>query len=184
MLPSTVDRIPPTIASCPTSGVAVTVELGETSGPAFWQAITATDLSNVVDLVSQTNAPGDSFMLGTTTVMYIFADASGNRATCSFTVTVTPDIRVCHGFGIFSGYTSTHDIWLSGVIREIVELGSQGTIVLFPPPTATDFSGVATVTPSHRPGAFFQVGTTSVTYRFEDATGNFDECTFVSSGDW
>lgn len=66
-----------------------------------------------------------------------------------------------------------------GVIREVVELGSQGTIVLFPPPTATDFSGVATVTPSHRPGVFFEVGMTSVTYRFEDATGNFDECTFV-----
>ncbi|XP_071824175.1 uncharacterized protein [Apostichopus japonicus] len=164
----TVDRIPPTIANCPTSGVAITVELGETSGPAFWQAITATDLSNVADLVSQTNAPGDSFMLGMTTVMYIFADASGNPATCSFTVTVTPVDTLPP---VISG--------CPGVIREVVELGSQGTIVLFPPPTATDFSGVATVTPSHRPGVFFEVGMTSVTYRFEDATGNFDECTFV-----
>ena len=54
-----------------------------------------------------------------------------------------------------------------------------GAIVSWVEPTATDNSGVATLlSRSRAPGQFFVVGSTPVTYRFVDGSGNIAECTF------
>ena len=53
-----------------------------------WTEPTAVDDSGSVVSTSTSN-PGDSFSVGTTTVIYTFGDAAGNSAICAFTVTVS-----------------------------------------------------------------------------------------------
>ena len=55
---------------------------------------TATDNSGVVNLASRTRTPGSFFLVGDTTVTYIFVDGSGNTAQCDFTITVIEGKRV------------------------------------------------------------------------------------------
>ena len=57
--------------------------------------------------------------------------------------------------------------------------GSNFATAIWTEPTATDNSGVApTRSRSHAPGSSFPVGTTVVTYRFTDGSGNSDTCQF------
>ncbi len=62
-------------------------------------------------------------------------------------------------------------------ISQNTPLGSGGRIMTWTSPTATDNSGVVTLASrSHRSGQFFATGTTTVTYRFVDASGNEAIC--------
>ena len=57
--------------------------------------------------------------------------------------------------------------------------GSNSATATWTEPTATDDSGVVPRrSRSHVPGSTFPVGTTVVTYRFTDASGNSDTCQF------
>ena len=73
---------------------------------------------------------------------------------------------------------------ISGCPDDIVVNADAGlctAVVSWTPPTATDScceAGDITVTPSHNPGDVFGLGTTTVTYTFEDACGNWDTCQF------
>mgnify|MGYP001375947399 CR=1 FL=1 len=62
----------------------------------------------------------------------------------------------------------------------MVPFGSPGTNVSWTPPTATDNCDLtSTLIPSHAPGSFFSVGTTTVTYIAQDDAGNSSlPCTF------
>ncbi|XP_071819452.1 uncharacterized protein [Apostichopus japonicus] len=161
------DNVPPTIVNCPT-GILINVELGETSSQAFWTEPSATDLSGQANLVTRTNQPGDNFPLGPTLVTYVFRDNSGNSDQCQFTVTVgtsdntPPTIANC----------PTN-------IERTVELGSSGLPVSWLEPTATDLSGVVTLSVrSNAPGSTFNLGTTIVNYIFIDSSSNEAMCTF------
>ena len=82
-----VDTTPPSVTCI--DDIVQTVELGTTSVVVFFTEPSATDISGTALLQSRTNAPGDSFPVGTTTVSYVFVDNSGNQADpCTFTVTV------------------------------------------------------------------------------------------------
>lgn len=61
----------------------------------FWEEPMATDLSGEVTLVSRSHAPGSFFIVGVTTVTYVFADPSGNEYECSFNITVVTG-EECH----------------------------------------------------------------------------------------
>lgn len=54
----------------------------------FFAEPTSTDNSGVVSLQQRSHAPGSFFMIGATVVTYIFVDAAGNTAECTFTITV------------------------------------------------------------------------------------------------
>ena len=85
MLP---DVTAPVFLFCP-DDILLVVSLGTPSATASWTAPVVQDNSGTVSLVSQTASPGDSFQAATTsTVVYVYADDSGNTATCSFDVTV------------------------------------------------------------------------------------------------
>ena len=57
--------------------------------------------------------------------------------------------------------------------------GSTSATATWTEPTAIDDSGVPPIrSRSHAPGQSFPVGTTVVTYRFTDASGNSDTCQF------
>src|SRR5204862_1647297 len=77
------DTLPPAI-SCSTNRV---VSASGTCSSNVTSVVTATDNCPGVSVVS-VPASGSSFALGTTTVTSTATDASGNSATCSFTVTV------------------------------------------------------------------------------------------------
>ena len=64
-------------------------------------------------------------------------------------------------------------------IAQTVSTGVAGTTVTWTEPTATDNSGIVTLTSrTHAPGTFFVVGTTAVTYEYTDGSGNSATCTF------
>ena len=68
---------------------------------------------------------------------------------------------------------------VSNDVTQTIDLGTFGASVTFPEPTAQDNSGVANLrTRSHRPGQFFQVGTTEVCYTFADPSQNSVDCCF------
>ncbi|OWY19329.1 hypothetical protein C7N43_29210, partial [Sphingobacteriales bacterium UPWRP_1] len=80
------DGIAPVINGCPSNQIICTPT-------ATWTAPTATDNCSTPTLTSTAN-PGSLFGIGVTTVVYTATDASGNTATCSFTVSYTPLVVV------------------------------------------------------------------------------------------
>ncbi|XP_022082302.1 mucin-2-like isoform X2 [Acanthaster planci] len=160
-----VDIDPPAIINCP-SDISLTTEVPEGT-QAVWTAPTATDASAFT--TTSTHVPGQLFPQGPTTVTYVFRDALGNEATCSFTVTVTlideqpPQIQ-----------TTTDDITVT------VPFGTTGTSVNWNEPTATDNLGTVFTSRSNDPGSFFLTGTsTLVTYTFADTFGNTVSTSFT-----
>ena len=80
------DTTPPTIVNCP-ADIYTTVELGTPHTSVWWSEPMATDHSGMVTSQS-THEPGQSFHIGSTTVVYHFEDQSSNQAGCNFTVYV------------------------------------------------------------------------------------------------
>lgn len=73
----------------PLQDVTRVIEINTAPVAVFWQEPTATDNSlQPVMLVSRSSAPGDEFNVGTTPVIYIFADDAGNQVTCTFNVII------------------------------------------------------------------------------------------------
>ncbi|KAJ8041493.1 Hyalin [Holothuria leucospilota] len=63
-----------------------------------------------------------------------------------------------------------------------VEFGTPGANLFWTEPTCRDSSGTAAIaSQTHRPGDFFNVGQTSVSYTCVDATGNTETCSFFVS---
>ena len=107
---------------------------------------------------------GSAFPKGTTTVNCTATDASGNQATCSFTITVN-DIEA-------PVITCPTDIMLPCGTEQLVSATFAST--------ATDNCDPApVVTYSIAPGAGFPVGETTVTATATDDSGNFSQCTFT-----
>ncbi len=111
-------------------------------------------------------ASGALFPIGTTTNTFLVTDATGNTATCSFTVTVTDD--------------EDPSIVCLTPINQNVDFGICGAIVTYTTPVGTDNStgAVTTQTAGLASGALFPVGTTTNTFLVTDATGNTATCSF------
>ncbi|XP_030829233.1 mucin-3A isoform X32 [Strongylocentrotus purpuratus] len=157
---SAVDTTPPTV-NC-INNVAQTVQLGTGSTQVFFTEPTAFDISGQTSLVTRTSAPGDSFPVGTTSVTYIFTDASGNNAQpCTFNVVIN------------AVDTTPPTVNCANNIAQTIELGSTSAVVNYAEPSATDISGTAfLVSRSSSPGDSFPIGSTTVTYIFSDQSGN------------
>ena len=105
LLAAVADTTPPVINDCPTT-LSFVVPFGTPSRTVIWEEPTATDDSGAMPtLIARSHQPGDSFPVGTTQVVYTFTDASGNRAMCSFSITVGEflqcNCRLC--FFVFVG---------------------------------------------------------------------------------
>ncbi|XP_072051695.1 uncharacterized protein [Amphiura filiformis] len=157
-----VDITPPTVSG--SGDRTVTTPLNTGGRTVTWTEPTATDNSGRVSLVSRSHVPGSRFNTGTTTVTYVFEDPSGNRVTYEFDVNV---VEVDDTPPVINAPSIGTGISVSAMCN------TGGTEVTWTEPTATDNSGTATlVSRSHTPGQFFPRGTTTVTYRFADPTGN------------
>ncbi len=107
------------------------------------------------------------FCVGTTLVTYTLTDASGNTATCGFSVTVN-DVEkptlVC---------PPTIFVNLSG--------GECGAFVNYAPAFAGDNCAVTDTTMTPPSGSWFEIGDHLVTIIVTDAAGNTRSCTFTVS---
>ena len=159
------DVMLPTIA-CP--GV-VTVNNDPGNCGAFYTFATPAGADNCpAPVVTKVSGFTGSFYAvgGTFPYVYKVTDASGNMATCGFTIEVIdtegPSFLPCP-----TDFTITNDP------------ARCGAIATWNVPNASDncSSGV-TVIASHVPGSFFQEGCTEVSYVGTDASGNIGECKF------
>ncbi|MEW5804371.1 MAG: HYR domain-containing protein [bacterium] len=111
------------------------------------------------------NAPA-VFPPGKTAVTWTVIDASGNFSSCTQAVTVvdTTPPMVSHCPSDITAYNDP---------------GKQGAAITWIPPTFTDNWRIASVTSTHKPGDFFPIGNTIVTYTAQDDNGNNATCSFT-----
>ncbi len=153
------DSTAPTFTFCP-GNVQVNATATLCSGTANWQAPTAADnCDNNISITSSHNS-GDTFPVGTTTVVYTATDDANNAVNCSFEVEVldnqNPSIINCPA-----------NISLS------TDPGICTAIATWTPPTVNDnCTSGNTILGTHTPGDVFPVGTTTVSYSANDAAGN------------
>lgn len=81
-----VDMTPPVISNCP-EDIQQTIVNGQFVSVS-WTEPTAVDESGGEVSVSGPGAPVGFFTFGVTTLSYIFTDAAGNTATCSFDIII------------------------------------------------------------------------------------------------
>ncbi len=156
-----VDNEPP-VGVCPPD-ITVVARPGECTAPAEWEIPVPTDNCSAV-IKDASDAPGDVFIVGTTTVTYTFIDEAGNTSTCSFNVTVV-DEEV-------PTITCPLDITVG------TDPGTCEAVVNWAVPTGADNCPGATVSGTSNPGDSFPLGTTTVTYTVTDAAGNTAMCSF------
>jgi len=156
------DNQDPTITNCP-ADITVTNDAGACEALVNWAAPTTSD-NCPSETATSTAASGDTFPIGTTTVVYTVTDAAGNTATCSFDVTVndTEDPTI----------TCPADITVSA------NVGVCEAVVNWAAPTTSDNCTGETATSTAASGDTFLVGTTTVVYTVTDAAGNTATCSF------
>ena len=84
------DTTDPVITGCP-ADIAQTVPAAGQTVAVTWTDPTATDNVTPTNQIigTQTHTSGTQFGVGTTTVTYLFQDAAGNSALCTFDVVIT-----------------------------------------------------------------------------------------------
>jgi hypothetical protein len=108
---------------------------------------------------------GSVFPVGTTTNTFVATDASGNTATCSFNVTVVDNQ--------LPTITCPADIL-------VYATSAAGATVTYVAPVGTDNCPVSPVLTAGLPsGSTFPIGTTTVTHKVTDPSGNTAECSFT-----
>ena len=161
----TTDIQNPTI-TC-SSNLVFTADAGRCSRSNVVYAISASDNCGVVSTNRLAGlASGSLFPVGVTTNTYRVADAAGNTATCSFTVTVLD--------------TELPGITCPGNLVVANSLGLCGSNVVYAI-SASDNCGVVSTNrlAGLASGSLFPVGVTTNTYRVADAAGNTATCSFT-----
>ncbi len=157
------DNINPTI-TCP-APVAKTTNSGCTAtGVVLGTPVTADNCS----IASVTNNhPSTTYLLGTTIVTWTVTDGSGNTAMCTQTVTVTDNVNPT--------ITCPANITVNPT-------SLSGAVVTYTAPVGTDNCSATTVRTSPAntaSGSTFPIGTTTVSYRVTDGSGNSASCSFT-----
>ena len=160
------DNILPVI-TCPLN-VTTNVAAGTCSRVVVYTSPTGTDncpsatTTQIAGLAS-----GVSYPRGTTTNSFRVTDASGNSATCSFTVTVVDN--------------ELPVITCPANISQNVTTGTCGRVVTYTSPVGSDnCAGPITIqTAGLASGSTYPVGVTTNTFRVTDASGNTATCSFT-----
>ena len=148
--------IPSSVLSCPP---AVVAECTGGLTPVTFTA-TAVDVSGAPVPVTCVPPSGTGFLLGESNVVCTASDRFGGSSTCAFTVTVvdtTPPSVNCPG-----------DIRIDSTVPATV------TYIA----TAADACGIGSFACTPPSGSLFPTGTTTVTCRATDGTGNSNSCNF------
>lgn len=158
------------IITCPENLV---LEIAEGENEVAYSIPIATDQNNVeVELIAGPES-GDFRATGIYNVVYEATDLCGNKARCTFKVTVNaPDVQD----------TPPEFDNCPPNITEENDPGECGAVVTFVSPTASDESGSLTVTRIDNSGLnsgdLFPVGTTTITFQADDGANDPVECSF------
>jgi len=162
-----IDTTPPTITQC-ASNVTGTVNAScQATVPNMTGGLVATDnctASNAL-VVTQSPTVGTTVGLGTNLVVLTVRDAANNAAVCTnrFIVRdVTPPVVGC-----------------SDNVVSNVAAPATSTPVTFPLPTLVDDCGVVTNFCLPASGSVFSLGTSNVTCKAVDTSGNTNTCLFT-----
>ncbi len=157
----TVNDVTPPVIACPAN---ISVNATSAAGALVtYSAPVGTDnCSGATTVRTSGLASGATFPIGVTTVTHEVTDGSGNKAQCSFTVTVS---------GLAPQINCPANISVNNTV------GQCGANVSF---AATETIGIpaSTITYSKAPGSFFNVGTTTVTATATNAVGT-STCSFT-----
>ncbi|XP_041473393.1 hyalin-like isoform X2 [Lytechinus variegatus] len=158
---NTVDSTDPFLV-CP-ADVNMTIELGPTEYEIPFLDAIVVDFA--ITTLSSSHTPPGPFPVGSTTVVTFTAiDQSGNQGNCSFSI----------DFNIVD--TTGPTVTCPPSVTEIVE-SAQPAVVTFDNATATDLSGVVIfVSQSAQSGGVFPFGLSTVTFTFQDSSGNNGSC--------
>lgn len=158
------DNENPVIVNCPANQVLGN-DAGLCGAVASWQTPSVTDNCSATITQIQGAISGSLFPLGVSTITYLAADPSGNKDTCTFTITINdtekPVISNCP----------------SNIVLNLA--ARCDTVVNWTVPTYTDNCAGVTMSASHQSGMTFGLGITTVTYIATDAVGLKDTCTFT-----
>jgi hypothetical protein len=163
--PCATDVTPPTFSNCPTNIKQTT---SGTTSIATWTAPTATDNCGTPSVLSNNNS-GFAFPLGTTAVTYTATDAKGNKATCSFDVTVSQS--QC-------GIDTIKPVISNCPPDQTVTTTGTSAIATWTPPTATDNCGLKSFFGSRVSGSSFPLGSNIPSYTAIDSANNQSTCVF------
>jgi hypothetical protein len=169
-----IDRSP-IFENCP-ANITVGTDIGQCDAVANWVEPVLTDCDNNANAPTNNFSPGETFPVGTTTVLYEADDAEGNTGSCTFDIIVEDNE--------FPTITCAND-------TSFLILGGSGPVLLsaafFQPTTAdncsvggTDYqlTGVTSGSGAYDPAATysFNVGVTTVTLTVTDGAGNATTC--------
>ncbi len=161
---SVIDQVAPEFGPCPQDTV---VNTSDPCGVLYtWVVPPATDnCTPDADLVYSTSKlPTDSFPIGITTVVMEVRDASENRDSCSFKVTVNSTV-----------------VPQFVMVPDTIMLNTLGctAVATWNPPTVEGFCTPPAITSTHMPGDTFPVGATTVTYTATNTLGVETTARFV-----
>ena len=163
---SLVDTIQPTIA-CP-GNIVDAVAPGSCAQVITYTSPTESDNCGSPTTVLTTGfASGSSFPVGVTTNTYVTTDASGNAATCSFTVTISDTI--------------SPTITCPSNITSTTTTTTCDRVLTYATPVGVDncSGSVTTQTAGLASGSAFPLGITTNTFVVTDGVGNTSTCTFT-----
>ena len=162
-----VDTTAPVISGCPTD-IIVNNDLGVCGAlVSYLVPVGADNCPGAVTMAQTTGlASGATFPTGTTLNTFVFSDAAGNTADCSFNVTVID--------------AEDPQIACPADIEVENDLGVCGAVVIYPEPEFSDNcpGAVAVQVVGLASGETFPVGTTVNTFMVTDASGNTATCSF------
>lgn len=152
----TVNDTQPPVITCP-ANITVSNAPDQCSAVVNFNVMASDNCPGVALMVAPPS--GSTFPVGTTTVTALATDASGNTASCSFTVTV-------------------NDTQPPAITCPPSVIGMSG-IVTFADPVVTDNCAGASFVCVPPSGSSFPIGTTTVTCTATDGVGNTASCSFV-----
>lgn len=160
------------VINCP-GDIKVTCGQGEKTAVVNYTLPAATDAGEAIPVVKESGPnSGDKFPVGVTLVKYSARDAAGNKAYCTFAVTVEKA----------DGSIATKPLKIT-CPTDIVkgnDQGTRGAIVKYPAPQYSGGPEVKLVqSKGLESGAFFPIGPTLNTFKVFDNSGNSKECSFM-----
>ncbi|MCB0523626.1 MAG: HYR domain-containing protein [Lewinellaceae bacterium] len=158
------DTLAPQLANCPTGPFIVLLPNSDCDTVLNWTPPTVSDNCGQFT-VSSNFDPGDLFTTGDTMVTYVVVDDSGNADSCSFLVSVRDQVPP-----VLSNCPPNTTVNGNGACK---------VPVFWTDPTATDNCSVPIISAPVMSGDSFMVGITIVQIIAEDASSNYDTCTFM-----
>lgn len=110
------DNQKPIFTYCPTN---IKLTTTDNSAVATWQLPTATDNCSTPSVSSRFSS-GQSFVVGTTTVVYTAVDAKGNQATCQFNIIVKKNETSAADLSVKISSNATHYTPFSNIVFQVV----------------------------------------------------------------